>query len=1095
MRSLIKTIQNFKRITSGRHPESPGQNATSQMPHPNPPKDIPHIREDTQTTVNLKKSTYWTLKIRGRQGSFRANSTKSHGPGKLFYALENGEEIPSDLVDGVIMYSGSDIVGPNSNTSDTSFHLAKSYNNWRMPSDEELSNEYDWEYRHIKRHLGDIFPSKEHFLAAAKSGKIQDMPANVDRATSIPSVSGVKNLVSEYQHPRDVDRIVQGLSTNAQMPTPVVIRHANGHFMMGGNTRQNLARIHGAIPKVLVIDADNLQKGALKRLAPHHPKPGETEQTKHLRHWVVGQRPKVREELPRHEDSIRTRGIAKLFGATSHRRNPKTGELEFLLHRGASNEELENHLNNTAGEQRTSWTPDVRVAKNFATHYKGKVLSAWIPEKHIHNLPYMEGHDRNPNFICMREELEVVVNPHDIRENIEDYNLGSAVVDKYGPIKHEFTLREIKDPDSPSLPLKNRRESIKHIIKRNLQGYNTLIERAKIKKSLAAVLQKFKDEIPGGLADNKQLKDFDARQIGMGKKVEAEHTDDPSKQVEIAMDHLTENPEYYDKLKEIEPEHFKKGLQGDWQKEGYKIYHEYDATNNRHLVSTYSKDGDKVGSLQFREKEDGSLKTAPGSMVWVDQAHRRKGIASAMYSLGEEKTGKKFVSGMLTPHGAKLWDNPNRKFGKSLMAVLEKDFKINEFARLQNKSHPDGPKIVDHTDHQNEFPAPKDYQNYANYPKQFKGKNIRAFGGISAKMVHDVPKSDNLEETNTYMAKPYHKKIESATKAWCKYPILGWATMATKSLFNAAGIGDLCEDVSVHTHNNTPMTVHKFAKEYKPFNDLSWGEKLSGQTDNASKIAVLDFLANNVDRHYGNLMFHPITNKILAIDHERSFQYQKPQADIRYGKMPENVFGYLMSGALRNAFTPNNYDPDYLSNWWEKHGQAIHDTFHKEVSKIKDKHIRDHLTKNFMERWNHVHDYMRHDPWSLIRSETQSTDIIKTKANPITVKAVLGKLPEDPILALKSIDQLLGKKRSHKQVAALMQVWHSQVDKLSPSQLVEYHDSEPYHHINNNSGGAPNTLREKILESGDIQKIRAILEHSKKMHYPFWRDKFEGALK
>ena len=62
----------------------------------------------------------------------------------------------------------------------------------------------------------------------------------------------------------------------------------------------------------------------------------------------------------------------------------------------------------------------------------------------------------------------------------------------------------------------------------------------------------WKDKIPGGLADKKNPKDFDPKQIAKGKKVEMEHTNDPDLAEEIAMDHLTENPKYYDYLEDME---------------------------------------------------------------------------------------------------------------------------------------------------------------------------------------------------------------------------------------------------------------------------------------------------------------------------------------------------------------------------------------------------------------------------------------------------------------------------------------------------------------------------------------------------------------
>lgn len=60
------------------------------------------------------------------------------------------------------------------------------------------------------------------------------------------------------------------------------------------------------------------------------------------------------------------------------------------------------------------------------------------------------------------------------------------------------------------------------------------------------------DKIPGGLADDADPKDFDPEQISMGIKVEMEHTSDPKIALEIAMDHLTEDPKYYTKLKKME---------------------------------------------------------------------------------------------------------------------------------------------------------------------------------------------------------------------------------------------------------------------------------------------------------------------------------------------------------------------------------------------------------------------------------------------------------------------------------------------------------------------------------------------------------------
>lgn len=60
-----------------------------------------------------------------------------------------------------------------------------------------------------------------------------------------------------------------------------------------------------------------------------------------------------------------------------------------------------------------------------------------------------------------------------------------------------------------------------------------------------------KDLIPGGLADNKSPEDFPEEALKEGIEEEMEHTSNPQIATEIAMDHLTEDLDYYKKLKKI----------------------------------------------------------------------------------------------------------------------------------------------------------------------------------------------------------------------------------------------------------------------------------------------------------------------------------------------------------------------------------------------------------------------------------------------------------------------------------------------------------------------------------------------------------------
>lgn len=57
------------------------------------------------------------------------------------------------------------------------------------------------------------------------------------------------------------------------------------------------------------------------------------------------------------------------------------------------------------------------------------------------------------------------------------------------------------------------------------------------------------NKLPGGKGDTANLRNFDPNELAMGLEVEREHASDPEIAREITMDHLTEDPHYYSKLK------------------------------------------------------------------------------------------------------------------------------------------------------------------------------------------------------------------------------------------------------------------------------------------------------------------------------------------------------------------------------------------------------------------------------------------------------------------------------------------------------------------------------------------------------------------
>jgi GNAT superfamily N-acetyltransferase len=133
-----------------------------------------------------------------------------------------------------------------------------------------------------------------------------------------------------------------------------------------------------------------------------------------------------------------------------------------------------------------------------------------------------------------------------------------------------------------------------------------------------------------------------------------------------------EDSDYYLAASEME-----KGLKGDWKKEGYTLkFHppkvemfngKHDITSHR--VTAHDPKGNRVGDYYFSEWPEASEHKGLLHVTFsgTDPDHQRKGLASAAYSVIEQKTGKKVHSsvGNRSADAKKLWSQPNRPFGKS----------------------------------------------------------------------------------------------------------------------------------------------------------------------------------------------------------------------------------------------------------------------------------------------------------------------------------------------------------------------------------------------------------------------------------------------
>jgi len=128
----------------------------------------------------------------------------------------------------------------------------------------------------------------------------------------------------------------------------------------------------------------------------------------------------ARDAIPKMEGAARTRAISRLAGDTQYRRNPHTNQVEFLMHRGVSADELSDNHNlksnktNYNIDDKNGWTPKIHIAHDFGIHghddgQKGHVVSAWVPEDFLHSSLRQYGSDDPDTQKMLSDEDEWII--------------------------------------------------------------------------------------------------------------------------------------------------------------------------------------------------------------------------------------------------------------------------------------------------------------------------------------------------------------------------------------------------------------------------------------------------------------------------------------------------------------------------------------------------------------------------------------------------------------------------------------------------------------------------------------------------------------
>jgi hypothetical protein len=182
--------------------------------------------------------------------------------------------------------------------------------------------------------------------------------------------------------------------------------------------------------KLATIENKKIEKGAMRRLASFKPQSLDMPVREEMETWQEEQPRDARDVLSEVGMSreAKMRALHKLHRSTKVRKNPISGEREFLLHRGlrSKNQSTSEQPNsNTIKYNNTSsWTPHYAAANEFKQLYNGQIASAWIPERHIRFIPKQYGtwsgdpkekptknHYEDENNVDVPEH-EIIVEPH-----------------------------------------------------------------------------------------------------------------------------------------------------------------------------------------------------------------------------------------------------------------------------------------------------------------------------------------------------------------------------------------------------------------------------------------------------------------------------------------------------------------------------------------------------------------------------------------------------------------------------------------------------------------------------------------------------------
>lgn len=586
-----------------------------------------------------------------------------------------------------------------------------------------------------------------------------------------------------------------------------------------------------------------LKKGAARRLyGKFTPKSDLT----NLSFWVEDADPDFREdvaELHTMQPGEILRIGNKLSQVTKTRKNPLTGEREFLLHRGVGKGEHKTVYETGAGyNMHTSWTPKYNIAVKFARDYAlphpalehpdfvnkliadGRVKSAWIPESSIAFSPKQHKYG-----------------------DVKGYS---------SPYSHEYEI--IVKPFKPQLAEKQDLDYLKNIgLEEPTQTNLKERLRNKFKKSLAFHLEKMqKTHIPN--IEGKELAQFFqdfAHHRAFTTKDDAidwitDHTQSANNIRDFRRDTLKSNIKRIDIHKDILP-----FIDIIHTQDGYKIK----AIGGRDTPPPLQI-GQDTGQNWEKAYHIDVFNSYESAMHEIEKSARNKGLMP--------KDVLAHVRVAITPKGYKII---------ARAAHTQDTAKINELSPIEVQLQHD---IITGPEH-----IPRNWRNHHHdlidglMPDNVHGTIEE---GITPGVRH--AKHSNSEHPGVIVKPPLDMPaVEGTGHGHFANP--NFTTSHREAAYHKMaehvfGLGDFVPKTTVFYHpvDGKVYSAQEFVPNTRPYSDVDPDHRDNFiPTQDAQKLAIMNSVLGNNDRHSHNILITS-DEKIKLIDHGLSFDYGGPKS-------------------------------------------------------------------------------------------------------------------------------------------------------------------------------------------------------------------------